>query len=149
MPFASFYLSKKDETTGEEKKLMLDMLIDYPQSVERRIVLEGYHLDKIVPDQNKCIKTTGPVWLVSVVHYDHSEVQYVCLSKETALVRFEEVRAEIIRQFNARIEDDIKGGFDPHEFVDHVQALEQWTVETTRDGTYWETPGVREMVIES
>lgn len=60
MPFASFYLSKKDETTGEEKKLMLDMLIDYPQSVERRIVLEGYHLDKIVPDQNKCIKTTGP-----------------------------------------------------------------------------------------
>ena len=52
------------------------------------------------------------VWLVGSAGYDFHSIEYVCLSYESALKRWSEVRNELISRAKEMIEYDYKEGLD-------------------------------------
>lgn len=87
------------------------------------------------------------IYLVAIVDYDTHDLRHACLSYETALKRFHELRREIIAQNNDMIEFDKSEGIDPSCWIEQNKALETWTPESTRSGA-GETPEISEMEVE-
>jgi hypothetical protein len=52
------------------------------------------------------------VWLVGSAGYDYSSVDYVCLSYETAVKRWNNIRDELIEKCEEMIEHDRLDGYD-------------------------------------
>jgi len=53
---------------------------------------------KIFRSNNKGVEYFMKVWLVGSAGYDFSDIQYVCLSHESALKRWYEIRDNLIKQ---------------------------------------------------
>lgn len=66
------------------------------------------------------------VWLVGYNGYDERSVNHVCLSYESALKRWNEIRDNLIKQFEDMIIFELEEGFGNGDaWKEHIKSLQE------------------------
>ena len=89
------------------------------------------------------------VWVIALSQFEWYENRHVCLSKETALKRFEEVRLEQIAENQNMVVWCAKHDSDPDPWMKNIEALKQLIPGKKLNVKYCDYPDMTEWEVET